>query len=121
MSFAALGREIGLSRTAIQDRVTKLETDGVITGYFTDYSLGQPGLISALLFIKIAIRPCNQALDWLASLKGVQEVQSLSGDIDAIARCLVPTPRDLTDLNDKVGVSNMITSSISSIVLETRK
>ena len=72
MSFSALGREIGLSRTAIQDRVTKLETAGVITGYFTDYSFDRSGLISAMLFIKISIRPCDQALDWLASLEGVQ-------------------------------------------------
>ncbi|KKK96439.1 hypothetical protein LCGC14_2662770, partial [marine sediment metagenome] len=73
MSFAALGREIGLSRTAVQDRVAKLEIEGIITGYFTDYSLGQSGLISAVLFIKISTRPCDRALDWLASLKGVQE------------------------------------------------
>jgi Lrp/AsnC family leucine-responsive transcriptional regulator len=121
MSFSALGREIGLSRTAIQDRVTKLETAGVITGYFTDYSFDRSGLISAMLFIKISIRPCDQALDWLASLEGVQEVQSLSGDIDAVARCLVRTPRNLTELNDKIGASNLIESSTSSIVLATRK
>ncbi|MEP3035619.1 MAG: AsnC family transcriptional regulator, partial [Pseudoruegeria sp.] len=51
ISFTALGREIGLSRTAIQDRVTKLETNGVIRGYHADYSQNQVGIIHALIFI----------------------------------------------------------------------
>jgi DNA-binding Lrp family transcriptional regulator len=117
MSFAALGREIGLSRTAVQDRVTRLETAGVIRSYSTNFSIQEAGMISALLFIKIAVRPCDQALEWLASLEGVHEVLSLSGDIDAIARCVVASTRDLTALNDKIGASHLIASSTSSLVL----
>lgn len=121
ISFAALGRKIGLSRTAVQDRVTKLETNGVIRGYHTDYSQNKSGIIRALIFVKIAVRPCDQALDWLASLSGVQEVTSVSGEIDAIAHCAVTSPSDLTVLNDKIGASNLIAKSTSSLVLSTRK
>ncbi|MEP2783158.1 MAG: Lrp/AsnC family transcriptional regulator [Pseudoruegeria sp.] len=121
ISFTALGREIGLSRTAIQDRVTKLETNGVIRGYHADYSQNQVGIIHALIFIKIAVRPCDQALNWLASLNGVHKVTSISGEIDAIAHCVVTAPYDLTLLNDTIGASNLITKSTSSLVLGTRK
>lgn len=61
--LAALGRENGLSRTAVQDRVTKLETQGVIRGYHTDYTSTQARMIRALLFVKFAARPCDLALD----------------------------------------------------------
>lgn len=121
ISFAALGREIRLSRTAVQDRVTKLEANGVIRGYHADYSQNQSGVIHALIFVKIAVRPCDQALDWLTSLSGVQKVTSISGEIDAIAHCVVTSPSDLTVLNDKIGTSNLITKSTSSLVLGTRE
>ncbi|MEP3298734.1 MAG: Lrp/AsnC family transcriptional regulator [Pseudoruegeria sp.] len=121
INFTALGREIGLSRTAIQDRVTKLETNGVIRGYHADYSQNQVGIIHALIFIKIAVRPCDQALNWLASLSGVHKVTSISGEIDAIAHCVVTAPNDLTLLNDTIGASNLITKSTSSLVQGTRK
>ena len=119
ISFAALGREIGLSRTAVQDRVKRLETSGVIRGYHTDYSVEQVGTIHALVFVKIAVRPCTQALDWLTSLRGVEKVTSISGDIDAIAHCVVTSPAVLTLLNDKIGANSLITSSTSSLVLAT--
>ncbi|KPB00820.1 Lrp/AsnC family transcriptional regulator [Ahrensia marina] len=120
MSFAALGREIGLSRTAVQDRVNRLETTGIIRSYDTNFSIHDAGMISALLFIKIAVRPCDQALEWLASLEDVHEVLSLSGEIDAVARCVVASTNDLTALNDKIGASQFIASSTSSLVLARR-
>lgn len=121
ISFAALGREISLSRTAVQDRVAKLEADGVIKGYHADYATEQSRLIHAMLFVKIAVRPCDPALNWLASLDGVHEVLSLSGEIDAIVKCVVPSPNDLTKLNDAVGASTFIATSTSSLVLRTHR
>ena len=121
MSFAALGREISLSRSAVQDRVTKLESNGVINGYTADFSIDQSGLIRALLFIKIAVRPCDQALNWLVSLDGVHEVVSLSGDIDAVAKCILSTASELTVLNDRIEGSKLIASSTSSLILTQRK
>jgi len=81
----------------------------------------QTGLIHAMLFIKIAVRPCNQALTWLASLEGVHEVLSLSGDIDAIARCVVATASDLAKLNDQIGANDLIENSVSTLILARHK
>jgi len=120
ISFAALGREIGLSRTAVQDRVSKLEAAGVIKGYHTNYSEDQAGTIRAMLFIKIASRPCDEALDWLASLSEVVSVVSIAGEIDAVAYCNVASPSDLTLLNDKIGANELIASSTASLILTTR-
>ena len=117
LSFAALGREIGLSRTAVQDRVGRLEQSGVITGYLTEYNAEAAGLVSAVLFVRIAARPCDPALTWLS---GVEEVLSISGEIDALVRCRVPNPAALTALNDKIGANAMISSVLSSLVLARR-
>lgn len=116
-SAAEIGRRIGLSRTAVQDRLSKLETSGIIGGYRVVISDAEGDLIRAALFVKIAVRPCEPALNWIASLNGVQEVVSLSGDIDALVRCAVPDVAALTALNDKIGQSELITSSNSSVIL----
>ena len=116
-SVAEIGRQIGLSRTAVQGRVTKLETSGAIVGYHAQVSHAHDDLIRAVLFVKIAVRPCEQALNWLATLEGVQEVVSLSGDLDAIVRCAVPDVSALTALNDKIGASDLIMCSNSNVVL----
>lgn len=117
ISFAALGRQIGLSRTAIQDRVARLETNGIIRGYRTEIGADQSESISAVLMIRIAQRPCDQALEWLNTLPGVHSVTSLSGEIDAIAHCDVPAPADLSRLNDQIGTSELIQSCTSHVIL----
>lgn len=116
-SAAEIGRQIGLSRTAVQDRVTRLEAAGVIAGYRAIVMEEADTLIRAVLFVTIAVRPCAPALDWLSSLNGVQEVLSLSGDVDALVRCAVSDVAALTALNDRIGQSDMIVSSRSHIVL----
>lgn len=121
ISFAAIGREIGLSRTAVQDRVSKLENEGIINGYRADFSLEEAGLVEAIIFIKIAVRPCEQVLCWLSSLEGVYEVLSLSGEIDAIAKCCVASLSELSQLNDMIGNSEFIESSISNLILVQQK
>ncbi|MFV1601535.1 MULTISPECIES: Lrp/AsnC family transcriptional regulator [unclassified Phaeobacter] len=118
-SAAEIGRQIGLSRTAVQDRLSKLETRGVISGYRVQLSEPQDDLIRAVLFVRIAVRPCTDALTWMASLEGVQEVMSLSGEIDAIVRCAVPDVAALTALNDRIGASDWIAGSNSNVVLRT--
>ncbi|WP_319485261.1 Lrp/AsnC family transcriptional regulator [uncultured Cohaesibacter sp.] len=117
ISAAELGRQIGLSRTAVQDRISRLESNGTITGYHARLSPSADSLIRAVLFVKIAIRPCEKALLWLSGLEGVQEVASLSGDIDAVVRCAVPDVSALTRLNDRIGASELISSSTSGIIL----
>ena len=120
-SAAEIGRQIGLSRTAVQDRLSKLETSGVISGYHVQVADAQDDMIRAILFVKISARPCDPALNWMASLEGVLEVVSLSGELDALVRCTVPDVGTLTALNDKIGASDLITSSSSSVVLKVAR
>lgn len=120
-SAAAIGRQIGLSRTAVQDRLSRLEASGVITGYHVRVAEALDDMIRAVLFVKISVRPCDPALNWMASLEGVLEVVSLSGELDAMVRCTVPDVAALTALNDKIGSSDLIASSSSSVVLRVAR
>lgn len=116
MSATAIGRDIGLSRPAVQERISRMERDGVIQRYRVETSPGGE-IVRARLFITIAERPCDRALRWLASLEGVSAVVSMAGDVDAIAEVVVPTPGDLSRLNDTITKSELIASSVSRVVL----
>lgn len=48
-SSTAIGREIGLSRTAVQDRITRMEAGGIIQGYHVVSSQEAAGLVKALI------------------------------------------------------------------------
>nr|WP_319513231.1 Lrp/AsnC family transcriptional regulator [uncultured Cohaesibacter sp.] len=117
ISAAELGRQIGLSRTAVQDRMTRLEAEGTIISYGARIASTQNELIRAILFVTISVRPCDEALNWLAQQEGVQEVLSLSGEIDAIVKCAVPDVESLSRLNDRIGANKLISSSNSNIIL----
>lgn len=116
-SAAEIGRQIGLSRTAVQDRLSKLEATGVISGYRVQVAEARDDMIRAVLFVRISTKPCDLALNWMASLEGVVEVVSLAGELDAVVRCTVPNVAALTALNDKIGANDLIAESRSSVVL----
>lgn len=116
MSAAAISRAVALSRPAVQERITAMERAGIIQGYRTIVG-DSAGLVHAVLFVQIAERPCDKALQWLLSIKGVTAVVSLAGEIDAVVSVTVPGMADLSALNDKVSASPLIRTATSNVVL----
>lgn len=43
MSFTDIGKEVGISRVAAKNRVERLETAGIITGYYTEINSTKVG------------------------------------------------------------------------------
>lgn len=116
MSAAEVGRLVGLSRPAVQERIAAMERAGIIDGYHT--IIGESaGLVHAVLFVQIAERPCEKALKWLLTLDGVTSAVSLAGDLDALVFVSAPSVGDLSALNDKVLGSPLIKAAKSNIVL----
>jgi len=118
-SASAIGREVGLSRTSVQDRIKKLESSGTIRGYQVITADLSHEVVCALIFVKIASRPCDQALHWLVKLKGVKEVHSLSGHWDAVVRVSVASTEELTLLNDEIGRNDFVNECISQVILKS--
>jgi DNA-binding Lrp family transcriptional regulator len=58
MSFTELARQAGLSVSAVHQRVRRLETDGVITGYV---ALCDPQVIGLPLTAFVSIKPFDQS------------------------------------------------------------
>jgi Lrp/AsnC family leucine-responsive transcriptional regulator len=120
MSYTDLGRETGLSTSAVHQRVRRLEQRGVITGYAAVVDAEAVGLpLTAFVSIK-PIDP-SQPDDAPERLRDVAEIEachSVAGDESYILKIRVPSPRHLEDLLTRIrSAANVATRT--TIVLST--
>ncbi len=119
MSATAIGNEIGLSRTAVHDRIGKMERDGVIEGYTTIVNPSVNRGIEAVIFVKFSTRPFDPTLQWLSSLPSVSRVLRLAGDLDAVIIASFTNADELSQLNDKIGNDERVLSTKSQVVISS--
>lgn len=116
-SFTALARDAGLSRTAIQERMARLERDGVILGYTVRLAeRPQPAVIRAMLSLRIRTRPCATVLDRFRTWPEIVACYSLAGPVDAVLIVETPDATGLSRLVDRLsavpGVGEIETATI---------
>ncbi len=120
MSFTDLGKATGLSTSAVHQRVKRLESRGLITGYGATIDHEQLGLP---LTAFISIRPIDpsQPDDSPERLRAIDEIEScwsVAGDESYILKVRVATPTALEDLLARVRAAANV-STRTTIVLST--
>jgi Lrp/AsnC family transcriptional regulator, leucine-responsive regulatory protein len=120
MSFTELARRTGLSVSAAQQRVRRLEQRGVIKGYTAVINAEEIGLpLTAFVSIK-PFDPAapDDAPERLAHLTAIEACHSVAGDENYILKVRVASPRALEDLLQEIrAVANV--STHTTIVLST--
>jgi Lrp/AsnC family transcriptional regulator, leucine-responsive regulatory protein len=113
LSFAELGRRVGLSPPAVAERVGRLEEAGVITGYRTEID---PRAIGYTLGVVIRIRPAPRELPKVAELAQrtpeVVECHRITGEDCFFMKAYVRDVEHLEELIDQFVVYGQTTSSI---------
>lgn len=119
-SFTDLGRETGLSTSAVHQRVKRLEQRGVITGYGAriDHALLGQGLTAF-----VAVRPIDPSQpddspDRLAPLPEITSCFSVAGDYSYLLQVRVPDPLGLEDLLARIRSAANV-STHTTVVLST--
>ena len=120
MSFTDLGKATGLSTSAVHQRVKRLESRGLITGYGAQVAHDRIGLP---LTAFISIRPIDpsQADDSPERLREIVEIEScwsVAGEESYILKVRVGTPLDLEDLLARIRSAANV-STRTTIVLST--
>nr|MBA2445415.1 Lrp/AsnC family transcriptional regulator [Nocardioidaceae bacterium] len=100
MSYTDLGKETGLSTSAVHQRVKRLEQRGVIRGYGASIDFREVGLP---LTAFISIRPIDTSQpddspDLLAHIDEIEACHSVAGDESYILKVRVAEPSDLESL-----------------------
>ncbi|WP_036554884.1 Lrp/AsnC family transcriptional regulator [Nisaea denitrificans] len=118
-SASDLGRKLGLSRTAVQDRIRRLEKAGVILGYTAVISVADDlPTIAALVSITISERPCAPVLVHLQALPGVERLFSVAGPTDAVVLVRVADTQALSALVDRISAIEHVSTATAVVVLD---
>jgi Lrp/AsnC family transcriptional regulator, leucine-responsive regulatory protein len=85
--IVALARDLGLSRSATQERLAKLQASGAIAGFTVVEGVEPAARQSAYLTVRFAPgRRCAQVVPKLKAIPHIGLIHSVTGPIDLIVR-----------------------------------
>lgn len=119
--FSEIAREIEMSSATVHDRVKRMEEAGIIRGYHADVDPKAVGYgISAIVGLRVEQGREEEALDRLAELDGVQELDLTTGEWDIVMRVYAENTQELRELMfDRVAEMDGFARSQTMIVLGT--
>ena len=118
-TYADVAHRVGLSASAVHDRVRKLEQAGVIKGY---RAVVDPGAVGLLVTALIAATPLDPRQpddlpERLADFPEVEDCYSVAGEASYILKVRTRTTGELEDLirrlREKGGVATRTTIALS--------
>ena len=120
-SATELAQILGISRSTVQKRLERLETEGVIAGYTIQLSseyLDQE--IKAHVMITVSPRMTADIIKDMEKLDGVRAIYSVSGPHDLIAEIAAMSVTDLDKMIDEIIAIEGVERTVSSVILSTR-
>jgi Lrp/AsnC family transcriptional regulator, leucine-responsive regulatory protein len=121
-TFAELGRQVGLSASAVHERVGKLESSGVITGYHATVDASSIGLgVTALVGIQLSDNgDDDDVARALGELLEVESCWAVAGDEAFVAKVRVPTVDQLERALRRLRKISGVARTRTTVVLSTR-
>lgn len=120
-STAALGRALGLSRSTVQDRLARLERQGVIAGYTV--RLGEPAArraVSALVMLSVNAKLADRVVHTLRKMPELTRLHTIAGIYDMCATVSADSHDAMDAALDAIGRIPGVEKTMSSIVLSTK-
>jgi len=115
-----LARRLGLSRTTVQDRLRRLEEQGVITGYGLRLAESSAGGLSAWVSISVEARQQLAVVRALAQIGGIEMLQAVSGKVDFMALVRAPSAGEMDEVLDAVTLLPGVKAIETAVILSTK-
>ncbi|MCB8823393.1 Lrp/AsnC family transcriptional regulator [Microvirga rosea] len=125
-SVVTLARKIGLSRSATQERLFRLEREGVIQGYTVRLGqrTGAQRIRAWLLVSHTKYGSCAKTVPILQRIPEVRSAFSIAGDIDLLVEVTAGSIADLDRVRSRIretpGVSDVATHIVLTAHFEGR-
>jgi DNA-binding Lrp family transcriptional regulator len=123
LPMAALAKAVGLSRSATQERVWRLEKSGVITGYTARLAPEGAAGVSAWLAIRFSPgASCATVVPQLSELPQVQLAHSVAGPVDLWVLVSADAVAEIAALRERVrtlrGVASVETTQVLAVHID---
>jgi Lrp/AsnC family leucine-responsive transcriptional regulator len=118
-TYADIGQRVGLSPSAVHDRVRKLEQQGVIQGYRAVVDHQALGFMITALIAATPLDPTqpDDLPERLADFSEVEDCLSVAGEANYLLKVRTRTTGELEDLirrlREKAGVATRTTIALS--------
>jgi len=120
-STTELAQILGVSRSTVQKRLERLETEGVISGYTVQLSseyLDQE--IKAHVMVTVSPHMTQDIIKAMETLDPVRAIYSVSGPHDLIVEVAAMSVNDLDNVIDNIIAIDGVERTVSSVILSTR-
>lgn len=118
---ASLGRKLGISRTTVQDRLKRLEDNGVIASYTVRLAEDvEKGGIRAFVTVEVEPKRSVEVARALAKFPQIEMLHTVSGKVDLIALVRTQSAEEMDRMLDQVGVVPGVTGTELAIILSTK-
>ncbi len=119
-SLVGLARSVGLSRSATQERMRRLEREGVIKGYTVALASEHDPAVRAM--IAVTFEPgfrCKHVVPRLAGIPEITACHSLTGAIDMMVMVSCASNAALDRIRDAVAATPGVATATTHLVLGT--
>ncbi len=118
---ASLARKLGIARSTLQERIARLEREGLIKGYTV--RLSDEAAAKSFRAVVMITADARQTDRVTAELKKIGEVRSLaavSGAYDMLAMVEADTAIRMDAVLDRIGKATGVARTVSSIILSEK-
>lgn len=119
-SVATLARKLGVARTTIQERISRLQRNGTIRGY--SIILGRDPFdqyADAIALVSTSHKKQRSVVDMLRDFPEIKSCQSLAGDYDLLCRIRVIHLEDMLPVLEALAEVPGVEGVKSTIILST--
>lgn len=120
-STSSLAQELGISRTTVQDRLRKLEEQGIVSGYTVRLNKNYDrNLIRAHVMIRVLPKRQIEVVNQLRKMPHVSALHAISGIYDLLAILTAENTEIMDRHLDTIGELEGIERTETSILLSTK-
>jgi DNA-binding Lrp family transcriptional regulator len=121
LSVTALARRLRVARSTVQERIARLERNGVIASYTVRLGPAATGRrVSAHVAITVDPKRAAHVQQTLRGIPGVRTLHTVSGPFDLIAVVAAETTAEIDAVLDRIGGVTGVERTTSSIILTTK-
>ncbi|NRA84794.1 MAG: Lrp/AsnC family transcriptional regulator [Gammaproteobacteria bacterium] len=117
MSISSIAHAVSLSRSAVSDRIKKLENTGIIRGYQVLLSESQKEGVSVYFEIQHQCARCSEVVHIFKSIPEVITCNGITGDMDLLVFVKAPSMRRIHQIRELLDLQPDIVKIKTHVVM----